>query len=265
MILFNTICSTLQFVMKIIYVLFCSILLFSCFENNHSKVEEKPKKKLDTIIKVAPKIIEKEVVVSDLELKLIAAGLVDIQAIDSTIYIDVKYSTTDNFMNMDLYGDFDKAYLQKEVAEKLTKAQQYLKEEFPNYSLLVYDGVRPRHVQQMMWDSLKIPVHEKTKFVSNPKNGSIHNYGAAVDLTIVNENQEILDMATPYDFIGKLAYPRLEQDLLAKGEITQEQINNRALLRKVMKKAGFFGIQTEWWHFNSCSRKEAKMNYEAIE
>lgn len=245
----------------IAFVVFCS-----CQERTNVSDESIQQTIIkDTIIEIDSVVSKKEVIISDLELDLIEAGLVDIQTIDATIYIDIKYSTTDNFMNMDLYGDFDKAYLQPDVAKKLSKAQQYLKEEFPEYSLLVYDGVRPRHVQQMMWDSLKLPFKEKTKFISNPKNGSIHNYGAAVDLTIINENKEILDMATPYDFIGKKAYPRLEQELLDKGEITQQQIDNRKLLRSVMKKAGFFGIQTEWWHFNSCKRSEAKLKYEVVE
>ncbi len=168
-------------------------------------------------------------------------------------------------MKMDMYGDYNKAYLQKEVALKLQSAQRFLKEENEHFSLLVYDATRPRHVQQMMWDSLKMPINEKTKFVSNPKNGSLHNYGAAVDLTIQNEKGDILDMGTPYDFIGKLAYPRMEQILLKEGKITQEIINNRILLRKVMRKAGFYGIATEWWHFNSCTRKKAKELYEIVE
>lgn len=203
--------------------------------------------------------------ISKLEKQLIEQGLVDILQIDSSIKTDIKYSSTDNFMKIDMYKDYAKAYLQKDVAEKLSKAQKYLKEEYPNYSLLVFDATRPRSVQQMMWDSLKMPIHEKTKFVSNPKNGSLHNFGAAVDLTIIDENGNELDMATTYDFIGKLAYPRLEKSLLKENKITQEQINNRTLLRKVMKKAGFYGIQTEWWHFNSCTRKQARKKYKIVE
>jgi D-alanyl-D-alanine dipeptidase len=252
--------------MRFVNVFIIGIGLYSC--QDFTVVFENTKEVVliaESVVQNDCIIIEKEIIISDLELILIEAGLVDIQELDSSIYIDIKYSSTDNFMKMDMYGDFEKAYLQADVALKLSKAQQYLKEELPAYSLLVYDGVRPRSVQQMIWDSLKMPFHEKTKFVSNPKNGSIHNYGAAVDLTIVDGNQQIIDMATPYDFIGKLAYPRLEQTLLSEGKISQEQINNRTLLRKVMKKAGFFGIQTEWWHFNSCTRNEAKLKYEAIE
>lgn len=245
------------------YLMFFILLLaFSCKEENqkNSISTNNSIDNTDTILK--QKAIEK---ISALEKTLIKQGLVDIQKIDSTIKIDIKYSTKDNFMKIDLYGDYNKAYLQKDVAEKLAKAQKILKTSHPNYSLLVYDGTRPRHIQQMMWDSLKMPISEKTKFVSNPKNGSLHNFGAAVDLTIIDENNNILDMATSYDFIGKLAYPRLENKFLKQGKLNKKQIENRLLLRETMKKAGFFPIQTEWWHFNSCTRAEAKKKYKIVE
>ncbi len=250
--------------MKWVYIIL-TVLLFSCA--NEKKSIKKPKISTvtkDTVIKTEIKIIENPII-SELEATLIKQGLVDIQKIDSSIQIEIKYSTKDNFMKKDLYGDYNKAYLQKDVALKLAKAQMELKKNHPNYSLLIYDATRPRHVQQMMWDSLKMPFAEKIKFVSNPQNGSLHNYGAAIDLTIIDKNGKILDMATPYDFIGKLAYPKLENMLLKEGKINQKQINNRKLLREVMYNAGFFNIQTEWWHFNSCTRKVAKELYDIVE
>ncbi|MBC8046993.1 MAG: M15 family metallopeptidase [Fimbriimonadaceae bacterium] len=203
--------------------------------------------------------------VSKLEQALIDAGLVDIQTIEPGIKVELKYSTTDNFMKMDMYGDFTKAYLQPDVAEKLAKAYKLLKEKRPDYTLLVYDCVRPRSIQQMMWDSLKLPLEEKTKFISNPQNGSLHNYGAAVDLTICNKKGKALDMGTIYDYIGELARPELENRFLAEGKLTQQQVDDRKLLRAVMLDAGFKMIENEWWHFNSCSREEAKVKYKIIE
>lgn len=198
------------------------------------------------------------------EIDLVKQGLVNILAIDSTLKIDVRYSTPNNFVGIDLYGELDQVYLQREVAYKLKKAQSYLKDSNSNLSLLVFDGVRPLHIQQLMWDTLKIPIWEKTKFLSNPKNHSIHNYAAAIDLTIVNNKGEELDMGTPYDFIGKLCYPRLEQQYLLSGELSKKQVDNRKLLRFVMKKAGFRVLPTEWWHFNSLSRAQAKAKYNLI-
>lgn len=200
-----------------------------------------------------------------IELSLIKQGLIDIQKVDPTIQIDLRYSTPNNFVGIDLYGDLEKVYAQPDVAEKLKLAQSLLKKEDSTLSLLVFDAVRPLHIQQLMWDTLKMPFEEKTKFLSNPINRSVHNYGAAVDLSIITNKGEELDMGTPYDYIGKLGFPRLEQQFLQSGELSQEQVNNRLLLRKVMTDAGFRQLQTEWWHYNSCPRLEAKEKYKLIE
>ena len=199
------------------------------------------------------------------EKSIIDCGLVDIKTIDSSIIVDMKYSTTDNFIGVDVYGDFNKCYLQPDVAEKLKSAQRYLKEKYPYYSLIVYDAARPRSVQRIMWDTVKIPIMERTKYLSNPNGGSLHNFGAAVDISIVDEHGHTLNMGTPYDYFGELAYPREEDRLVAEGKLTNKQILNRDILRSVMYKAGFWGIATEWWHFNSCTRDAAYQKYKIIE
>lgn len=254
---------------KYCYIIFILIaLLISCdtkVKNNTQNKVATPKNKPIIIIKkdtVAPK---EDTIISHIETKLIKHGLVNIQTIDSTLKIDLRYSTTNNFVGIDLYEDLNKVYVQPDVAEKLKIAQKLLKENDSTLSLLIFDGVRPLSIQQLMWDTLKLPIHEKTKFLSNPKNHSIHNYGAAVDLTICNEFNIELNMGTPYDYIGKEAYPRMESHFLETGYLIQENIDNRKLLREVMKKAGFSSITTEWWHFNSCSRNKAKEKYKIIE
>lgn len=193
-------------------------------------------------------------------------GLVDIQTLDSSILVELKYSTEDNFMKKDMYGCLEKCFLQPDVAQKLINAQHFLKEINPRLTLLVYDGLRPRSVQQYMWNILDMPLNEKAKFVSNPKRGSLHNFGAAIDITIYHiDSLKPLDMGTPYDYIGVKAWPIKEKLMLKEGILSQEQIENRKLLRKVMTKAQFFNIQTEWWHFNSCYRKKAYEKYHIIE
>ncbi|PCJ83757.1 MAG: peptidase M15 [Flavobacteriales bacterium] len=201
----------------------------------------------------------------NIEKRLKTGGLVNIKNVDSTISIDLRYSTSNNFMGIDMYADFDACYLQKDVAEKLMLAQLLLRTQFPNYSLIVYDGYRPLSVQQKMWEAVKLSPKEKSKYISNPRNYSLHNFGAAVDVSIINEYDEPLDMGTAYDYFGVLAYPRKEEELLRKGLLTGTQVQNRKLLREVMGKAGFEGITTEWWHFNSCTRKEAKSKYKIVE
>lgn len=200
------------------------------------------------------------------EISLLQQNLIDIQKVNSKIQVDLKYASTDNFMHIQLYSELKKAFLQKDVAERLGKCQDFLTKVNPAFHLLVYDAVRPVSTQQKMWDALDtLPFSERTKFVSNPANGSIHNYGAAVDLTICDAEGKPLDMGAGYDDIREIAYPRLESKFLESGELTQEQVENRKLLRKVMATQGFSVIETEWWHFNACSRKEAKKKYAILE
>lgn len=196
---------------------------------------------------------------------MLALGLVDITTIDSSLKIDIKYSTLDNFLKIDFYGDFNKAYLQPEVAGKLACAQAFLHEVHPDYSLIIFDAARPLAFQKMIWDSLKMPACEKGKYACSPKNGSLHNFGAAVDLSITDSTGKLLDMGCSYDFFGPLAYPVQETQLRNQGLLSQTQIDHRKLLRAVMSRAGFFNIQTEWWHFNSCTRVEAMGKYKRIE
>ncbi len=249
--------------MKIFMPIFVLLLLSSCSETQSEENEEK-QLVVDTLSETVPVPVP-IVDTCELERRLIAAGLVAIEMVDPTILVDLKYSRDDNFMKEDVYGDLTRLYLQPDVAKKLAKAQQLLKKHDSTLTLLVYDGVRPRSIQQMLWDKVDLPITEKGKFVSNPKNGSLHNYGAAVDITIARISGEAIDMGANYDDTAMAAYPANEARFLKEGILTQEHIDNRKLLRKVMQGAGFFGIQTEWWHFNSCTRAQAKEWYTIIE
>lgn len=202
----------------------------------------------------------------ELEQRLIEQGLVDIEKVIPGIKVELKYSTTDNFFGKDVYGDHVRCYLQPVVAEMLGKAQAALVKDYPNLTLLVYDGVRPLSVQQILWDDLDKPDSIKPLYVSDPKIGGLHNFGVAVDLTIFDtESGKPLDMGTAYDYFGYPAYPDRELQMLAEGKLTRAQVANREILRKVMKGSGFTGIGSEWWHFNAFSRKEAGEKFQLIE
>jgi zinc D-Ala-D-Ala dipeptidase len=261
--------SMKNFRLFIIY-LFLTAFFISCDEikNDPPVITSSIKEKLtDTFHIMNDSVVMKinDSTISPLEKKIIESGLVDINAVDSSIKVDLKYSTCDNFLFMDMYGDLDKAYLQRDVAEKLKAAQKYLQSEFPYYSLIIYDAVRPRSIQNRMWDTLKMPFSVRTKYVSNPQNGSLHNFGAAVDLSIIDENGVELDMGTPYDYFGELAYPREEERMIKEGKLSYKQLFNRQILRDAMTKQGFMEITTEWWHFNSCFRSQAILKYKIIE
>ena len=199
-----------------------------------------------------------------LEKMLIDSGLVNVQDKDHDIIAGLRYSSVNNFLGKDLYGDLDNCYLQKDVAEKLALASKFLHEKCGYYNLKVLDAVRPLHIQQMMWDALSMDPGEKMLYVSPPSFGSLHNYGAAVDITLVNYEGWELDMGTDFDYFGELGHPSSENKMVTEGKLTYRQIENRKLLREVMYKAGFTGLGTEWWHFNSCSIDEARSKYKIV-
>ncbi len=251
---------------NIIIIVVFSILISFCKNDINKKKQIKRDTIADTGQKTDTANIDTIVTdTTDLEKILIKEGLVCISDIDSTILVDLKYSTIDNFLKIDMYGDFDKAYFRKETAEKLKKAQTLLKKQKPSYSLIVFDATRPRTIQKLMWDSIKVPKSQKHKYLANPKYISMHSYGLAVDLSIVDSTGNEIDMGTKYDSFEELAYPVLEQIMLKKGLLSEKQVQNRLLLRDVMTKAGFNTITTEWWHFSIYSKQEAKKLFSAIE
>ncbi len=189
--------------------------------------------------------------------------LVNIHDIDSTIGILLKYATTDNFTGRVLYEDIDGAYLQHDVAMMLAEAQQLLRKSNPGLRLLVYDAMRPLTVQQALWDAVKDTKYHR--YVAQPGQTGLHNYGAAVDLTLADSLLQPLDMGTPFDYFGKAAGTLNEQELIDQGLLNVHQVRNRQLLRQVMWQAGFRSISGEWWHFNACSLSEAKQRYKLID
>ncbi|MDP5041899.1 MAG: M15 family metallopeptidase [Crocinitomicaceae bacterium] len=232
--------------------LFFGLGLYAC--NNGAPLKSKGKP-----LSVVPTIKEQSKYAN------VHPDLVDIQQRHSKIQIDLKYTTTANFLGEKLYAKIDKAYLQKDVAERLAKVQKALERKHPGYQLLIYDALRPVAVQQKMWAALdSLPLVERAKFVSNPKNLSLHNMGAAIDLTILDAKGKPLDMGAGFDDIRHIAYPIYEDSFLRTGQLTLLQVQNRKLLRSAMQAKGFRQLPTEWWHYNACSRDEAKSKYKVF-
>lgn len=252
--------------MQLIRILIAGLFLISCSKEAEQSINTTESS--DTLsVSVEEKVFEIEEAISILEQQLIDQGLVSIQDLDTSILVDLKYSTTDNFFGQDVYGSLAKAYIQPSVGEDLKKAQLILKEINPAYSLLVFDCARPRSIQQILWDYLdSIPPLTRKAYVADPSEGSIHNYGSAVDLSIFDIAADtLLDMGTGYDHFGYLAYPRKEAELLAQKKLNIDQIENREILRIVMGEAGFSPITSEWWHFNRFSRAKAKSMFKIVE
>src|SRR5437867_72376 len=149
---------------------------------------------------------------------------VDLSTI-SGVVIDLKYASLDNFAKENLYGDFRKALLHTKAAEKLKSAVERLQELKPGWKLLVYDALRPRSVQRRLWSKVKGTPQQP--YVANPEKGSIHNFGFAVDVSLMDESGKEIDMGSRYDDFSKLSEPWLEQEFLQAGKLTEAQIHNR--------------------------------------
>jgi D-alanyl-D-alanine dipeptidase len=190
-------------------------------------------------------------------------GMINIKEKDPSIHVHLMYATTANFTGQLLYNDLKEAYLHPKAAKAILKAQQLLKRDNPQYSLIIYDAARPMSIQQKMWDVVKHT--SKQIYISNPAHGGgLHNYGLAVDISIVDKNGKMIDMGTPVDYMGYQSHIRNEYQLAQKGIISKQAYHNRQLLRNVMTRSGFHTLATEWWHFNYCSRKVARRNYSII-
>lgn len=200
---------------------------------------------------------------NEIEKKFIEAGLVDVHHIDKSIKVDLVNSDPGkNFFRENFYNGLNKAYLRREVAQKLSTAQKYLKSEFSDYSILIMDAARPRSVSQLMYNKMKGTKFEK--FVANPQKGSMHNYGIAVDVTIVDGNDKEIDMGfTPFYKSTVSIYWGYAK--LKMFDLTEGQKQNRKLLSGVMQKAGFIPLSYEWWHFNGMPKDEARKKYKIIE
>jgi len=200
---------------------------------------------------------------NEIEDKFLAAGLVDIHAIDDSIAVDlVNSDPAKNFFRENYYQGLNRAFLRKRVALQLSAAQKHLKSNFPEYSILIMDAARPRSVSALMFNKMQGTKFEK--YVANPQSGSMHNYGVAVDVSIVDVSGKEIDMGfTPFfknDLAISLGF--------VKGKIfglSETQQKNRELLANIMKNAGFQPLSHEWWHFDGMPKDEARKTYQIIE
>jgi len=178
------------------------------------------------------------------------------------IAVDLRYATPDNFVGRDLYSPIDCAWLHRDAATALEQAVAWLAAHRPDHHLLVLDALRPQRVQQQLWDALQGT--ELLGYIAEPSRGSIHSFGMALDITIVGPDGQELDMGTGFDDLSERSHPALEMALLESGEITQEQVAHRRLLRDAMFQAGFFGINSEWWHFDCGDRVLVRQTYTRV-
>ena len=166
-------------------------------------------------------------------------GLVELVKLDASIRLDIRYATTNNFTGRQLY-DQPRAFLVEPAAEALVRAHRDAAKS--GYGLTIFDAYRPWRVTKKLWDAT--PPGPKRNYVANPKRGSKHNRGCAVDLTLhhLADGAQVA-MPSGYDEFTLRAHRNFM-------DAPVEAIEHRDLLERVMEDAGFRGASNEWWHFD---------------
>ncbi len=239
---------------KIIYIpiwlllmVMCVVLIFSCTQKKETSINDTPlfTEQLKTIEARIKTQLSYEQRKKD-SLQKIEQQLAMLQELDDTAFVNIKtlsdyftldmrYATTANFLKEAVYP-CAKCYVRGSVAKALLKANEdFMKK---GYRIKFFDCYRPYSVQKKMWKIFPNP-----GYVADPRGGSIHNKGAAVDITLTDMDGNEIDMGTAFDYFGKEAHHSYKK-------LADEVIAHRVLLRETMEKHGFKTIRTEWWHYN---------------
>lgn len=167
-----------------------------------------------------------------------SSDLVELKKLDSTFLLDIRYATTNNFAGRAVYTEA-KAFLQRPAAEALVKVNKELKP--LGFGLLIFDGYRPWSVTKLFWD---ITPKAKREFVADPKSGSRHNRGCAVDLSLYDlKTGKEIKMTGEYDEMSEQSYKDYSGGTAAQRDL-------RDLLIGKMEANGFKVLDNEWWHFD---------------
>jgi D-alanyl-D-alanine dipeptidase len=165
-------------------------------------------------------------------------ALVDLTKVDSSLHLEIRYATDDNFLGEPVYEQA-RAFLQSPAAFALKRASEKLHAK--GYGLLVYDAYRPWYVTKIFWEATPLAQRE---FVADPAQGSRHNRGCAVDLTLYDlKNGKAVAMPSGYDEMTPRAYADY-------AGASAEEKEHRAILREAMESEGFAQMPNEWWHYD---------------
>lgn len=164
------------------------------------------------------------------------------------VAVDLRYAGSNNFAGRVLYQGLDCAWLRREAAAGLEAAAAWLARSRPGYGLLLLDALRPHRVQQAIW--AEVAGTPAQAYFADPAKGSIHSFGMAVDVTLVDAAGRECDMGSGYDEMSLRSHPMLDAEHLALGLLSAAQVAERGWLHAAMARGGFSAIATEWWHFD---------------
>lgn len=172
---------------------------------------------------------------------------VNLKNFNDNIILDMKYATSDNFLKTTVY-DCQACYLRFKTVKSLIAAS--IEFNLKGYFIKIFDCYRPLDVQKKMWELVP-----NANYVANPKTGSIHNRGGAVDITLTDLQGNELDMGTTFDFFGPEASHNYKK-------VSNKVKKNRSYLKKVMLQNNFKSFDSEWWHYNLMdSQKDDLANF----
>ncbi|HEY0883431.1 MAG TPA: M15 family metallopeptidase [Archangium sp.] len=162
--------------------------------------------------------------------------LVEVTTLIPDAVVDLRYATPDNFMKKQVYPPTARCLLLERSAKMLKAAADQLREK--GFRLRLYDCYRPHSVQYELWKVMPVP-----GYVADPKKGSNHNRGGAVDLGLVTLDGKDVEFPSPYDFFGKAAHHSFTGG-------SKTALEHRDTLRTVMEGVGFKKNGMEWWHYD---------------
>ncbi len=180
----------------------------------------------------------------------------------TNVQIEKRYATVNNICSAVLDSD-QCCYLRGVAYIKFVRACEILRAEHPKLKFIIYDAYRSPKIQLKLWN--KVKGTPNARYVAYPKCISMHSLGLALDMTLADSLGKPLDMGTDYDAFTLLAQPRFESQFLRTQTLSKAQYENRLLLRSIMKRAGFFQLQSEWWHYEALHQKFAHTHYKVIE
>ncbi len=246
---FNGGCVKNNYMNKIMHrfqlLLVCGIVFLLTSQKCPAQVKLKPA--ADTVLnKYGLWVISDAATLQKTFYKNPAKEMKDIKKMIPTIILDLRYAGTNNFMHQKLYPALSTTYLRKTAADALVLIQKQLRE--MGLGLKIFDAYRPYSVTEKMW----LPVQDD-RYAADPKTGSGHNRGVAVDLTLIYlATGEALNMGTGFDNFSDTAHHAFTN-------LPEDVLQNRLLLKNIMEQYGFKALDTEWWHYSLPNAKDFEL------
>ena len=188
-------------------------------------------------------MIEKMIRIEDI------AGNRHFRRLDSLrgVPFDLRYAGANNFAGRVLYGGMDCAWLRSEAAAGVEAAAAWL---------------QAQRVQESIWQD--VAGSDMQHYFADPVRGSVHSFGMALDVTLLDPQGAEADMGSGFDEMSLASHPALHDQHLASGLLTRAQVDERDWLARAMQHGGCEGIATEWWHFDHGDRQHVRSTFPRV-